>query len=1137
MSAASPRPVDPADGQRAAADPAASVWVAAHAGSGKTRVLIDRVTRLLLGGTRPGAILCLTFTKAAAAEMANRLYKRLGEWSILPDAALNAVLAELLGAPPGDEMRARARCLFASVLDAKGRLRIQTIHAFCEALLKRFPLEAGVPPHFAVADESTAQELLDDARARLLVDAAGEPALAAALDHVVASIDEASFETVMRELVMGRRRLYRFLDAHGNDADAAIGAVFRRLGVGAAATRDDVIAGFVKALPAADLKRAAAALDQGSATDGKRAAAIRAWLDAADRAALIDDWLDVFLTAKGEPRAEKYLITKAGQKADPNALVVLQAEQARVLDLREALNALGVAEATAALIRLGKALLDRYEAEKSRQALLDYDDLILLTRALLTERSASPWVLYKLDGGLDHILVDEAQDTSPEQWEVIGALAEEFFVGVGARELRRTVFAVGDAKQSIFSFQGADPAAFAGMRSYFAERVAEAAQEFRPVDLAVSFRSAQAVLDAVDAIFREAEARDGVIEGDGELRHFAHRRGAAGLVELWPVVTAPEGEDADPWDAPLDYVGAASPPAELARRIVGTIAGWLRDREVLASRGRPIRAGDILILVRRRDAFFQEIVRALKQADVPVAGADRMVLAEQIAVMDLLALGAFALLPNDDLTLATVLKGPLFGFDDDDLFQLCWQRQGSLWRVLRARARESDKWRHAAEALAALLARADMTPPFEFYSRLLDRDGRRRFLARLGTEADDPIDEFLALALAYERQHPPSLQGFLAWFERGGVEVKRDMEQGRDEVRVMTVHGAKGLEADIVFLPDTCSAPSGRSDQRILWSADLPPLPLWPVRAGEDCALSAEARAEARAARDREYRRLLYVATTRARDRLYICGWHRDGPPDGTWYRLAETALKAMPGVTEIALPWGETGLRFATAQTDKPADAAAWPARVARETPPAWLRRAAPPEPAPPRPLAPSRPMAAEPAVRSPLGADDGHRFRRGRLVHRLLQTLPELSESARAAAARRFLSRPSLGLSDAEQDEIARETLRVLTMPDVAALFGPDALVEAPLAGIVGDQAIVGQVDRLLVTAGAVIVVDYKTNRPPPATEADVAPVYLAQMAAYRALLRRIYPGRPVACLLLWTDGPRLMALSDPLLDRHAP
>ena len=440
--------------------------------------------------------------------------------------------------------------------------------------------------------------------------------------------------------------------------------------------------------------------------------------------------------------------------------------------------------------------------------------------------------------------------------------------------------------------------------------------------------------------------------------------------------------------------------------------------------------------------------------------------------------------------------------------------------------------------LAALLARADYTPPFEFYSALLDGDGRRRFLARLGTEASDPIDEFLALALAYERQHPPSLQGFLAWFERGGAEVKRDMEQGRDEVRVMTVHGAKGLEADIVFLPDTCGAPTGRNDQRILWHDDVPPLPLWPVRAGDDCALSADARAEARAAREREYRGCsMSRPRARATGSTSAAGTAR-GRPTAPGTSLAESALRAMPGVAEITLPWGEAGLRLrdrpdrtavrrrGMAAAHRGGDAARLAARARRRPSPRRRARSAP-----------SRPVTAEPAVRSPLGDDDGHRFRRGRLVHRLLQTLPELPEAERDGAARRFLARASLGLAAAEQDEIARETLRVLTMTDCAALFGADALVEAPLAGIVGDQAIVGQVDRLLIADDGVTVVDYKTNRPPPATENDVAPVYLRQMAAYRALLRGIYPGRPVRCLLLWTDGPRLMALSDRLLDAHAP
>ncbi|MBI3453173.1 MAG: UvrD-helicase domain-containing protein [Rhodospirillales bacterium] len=1094
--------------QRAAADPAASVWVSANAGAGKTRVLIDRVTRLLLGGTRPAAILCLTFTKAAAAEVANRLHRRLGEWSVLANEALRAELVALYGRTIADDELAPARRLFARTLDAPGRLRIQTIHAFCESLLKRFPLEAGVPPHFAVADEATAAELIVEAQERLLAHAPGDERLGPALAYVVGEVDEGGFRDVLNELVRDRRRLRRLFARCGDDAERAVAEMAMALRVRPDDTPQTLRADFAVATPAADLHRAAAALDRGSDKDGARANSIRSWLDAADRAAQFDAWCGLFLTQKGEPRAERSLITKAAQKADPGALAVLQAEQGRIMAAVARLRALTVAASTGALLRLGKALLDLYAEEKAARAQLDYDDLILIADDLLRRPGTAAWVLYKLDGGLDHILVDG------------------------------TIFAVGDEKQSIFSFQGADPAEFARMRAHFAVRAEAAGQQFRPLGLERSFRSAPAVLSAVDAVFAQAAAREGLTAAETEIRHIPVRVGVAGSVELWPPVEPHEEDPGDPWDAPLDYVGAHSPPAELARRIAATVRGWLDRSEALASHNRPIRPGDVMILVRKRDAFFEEMVRALKQADVPVAGADRMVLAEQIAVMDLVALAAFALLPDDDLTLATVLKGPLFGLDDDDLFALCHGRAGRLWPALRARADEKPAWRRAADELSGLLARADFMPPFEFFAHVLATDrGRERLLARLGPEAGDPVDEFLALALAYERQHPPSLQGFLAWFESGGAEVKRDLEQGQNEVRVMTVHGAKGLEANIVFLPDTCSLPDGRNDQRLLWTGGPSPLLLWPVRKANDEELCAEARAAARAARAREYRRLLYVAATRARDRLYICGWRNASQlPEGAWYALAASALEGSAGIAPVSLPWGETGLRLAEPQTVPPERDIVMAAAASATSLPGWARRLPGPEPTPPRPLVPSTEIAPEPATRSPLAGDAGLRFRRGRLIHRLLELLPDIAPSERPAAAARFLARDGRDLDAAAQAEIARETLAVLDDPQFAALFGPGSVAEAPVVGRIGARVISGQVDRLVVTADAVLIVDYKTNRPPPSRPEDVAEAYVAQMAAYRAALARIYTGRQVRCGLLWTDGPRLMELPDRLLDRVA-
>jgi ATP-dependent helicase/nuclease subunit A len=1128
--------------QQAAANPMRSVWVSANAGAGKTHVLVDRALRLMLAGTRPEAILCLTFTKAAAAEMANRLHRVLSRWATANDATLREALQDLTGGRVAKSELAPARRLFARTLDAPGGLRIQTIHAFCQSLLGRFPLEAGVPPHFQVMDERSANELAAAVRGELLETAAESDggALAAALEAVVRLIDETAFTELMDALVSQRGRLRVLLRHHGDDVEQVIAATRRALGLGATETIAEVLASACAdaACDRLGLQRACAALERGSKTDEERAAVIGAWLaNTPVRTATFETiYIGAYLTKEREKRAK--LITEAGQKIDSGAADILLAEQARVFDVVRRLRAARIAEATAALWRIGADLIVRYDRAKARAALLDYNDLILKTRDLLFREGTAPWVLFKLDGGIDHILVDEAQDTSPEQWAVIAKLAEEFFAGTGARETQRTIFAVGDEKQSIYSFQGADPAAFAEMRAHFAKRIAAADAVFDAVELALSFRSTAPVLTAVDAVFGRSEAAAGVTAVDHKVRHLVRRGGEAGLVEVWPTEKPAQAEQPDPWDAPLDQVGEDSPMARLAGRIAGTIAAWLRDHEILQPLDRPVRPGDILILVRRRNAFVDQMVRALKQRHIPVAGADRMILTEQLAVMDLMALGRFVLLPEDELNLATVLKGPLFGFDDALLYELAYGRDARLWTILQRKRSVRPEFAAACDELTALCARADYAPPFEFYAELLGQHGgRMRMLARLGRQADDPIDEFLALALAYQRGHAPSLEGFLHWLEAGGTDVKRDMEQGRDEVRVMTVHGAKGLEANIVFLPDTCTIPDGRLDARLLWQpAADPPLFFWPVRTANDEATAAAARAFARARRLEEYRRLLYVAMTRARDRLYVCGFEgKKQRPQDCWYDLVRTALE--PLAEKIPLDDGSELLRLQSPQTAPPSAATAGATSAADISLPAWARRPMPDEPMPPKPLAPSRPDGEEPPVRSPLGADDGLRFRRGRLIHRLLQTLPDLPPDERAVAAGRFLARPDHGLGQAAQNEIVREVLRLFDHPELAVLFGPGSRAEVPIAGLIGSTTISGQIDRLVVAGDRVLLADYKSNRPPPRTIEDVPLIYLKQMAFYRNALVRIYPGRRIDAILVWTDGPQVMQLPIATLEALAP
>jgi ATP-dependent helicase/nuclease subunit A len=1112
----------------AAADPRTSVWVAASAGTGKTTVLTERLLRLMLDGADPARILCLTFTRAAAAEMANRLDAVLADWVTRSDTALADALQRLTGRFADMALIARARRLFALVLDAPGGIKISTIHAFCQTLLRRFPLEAGVSPEFAVIEERGAEELLAEATQRVIgaARAGRRPELADALSIVADHTAEEHFGELMRAIVHDRSKLRRAV----GDGDAAL---WRRTSAALVLPEDATMVSLVDRFCTEDtgagprLRAAAAALAVGSATDRRNAAIIGDWWagDAAYRRHALSGYEAVFLRQNGDIR-----------KVYGDRATLFGSEAERVSRLHQARAAVVLREASSALTRLGEALLAEYDAAKRLHGVLDFEDLVARALALLRRPGVAPWVLFKLDGGLDHILIDEAQDTNPDQWQIVAALAEEFFAGEGGRTELRTIFAVGDVKQSIFSFQRADPQAFLRMRTHFEERVNAAGENWNVVPLAVSFRSTEPVLAAVDAIFRAPEARDGVaLEHDVDIGHVAERVGHAGLVELWPPVAPAADQRSEQEALPVARIRAAEPSARLARAIAARIRGWLDTGERLAARDRPVRPGDIMVLVRRRNEFVGELLRALKQRDVPVGGADRLLLTEQLAVQDLIALGRFLLFPEDDLTLAALLKSPLFDVDEDILFALCHGRgSATLWSRVRSGGENNATLSAIADRLSAWLARADFVPPYELYAEILGAEGGRHAMRhRLGPEAEDPVAEFLGLALAYEREQVPSLQGFLRWLASGEIEVKRDFAaHPHNEVRILTVHGAKGLEAPIVFLPDTMSLPDQKT--ALLWT-EPGELPLWKPPGDHTAAFYAAEKARWRHRQMQEYRRLLYVGLTRAQDRLYICGWQTTKPPPQTcWYALCRAGLAGLgrPFAFDAAPligddGWSGDGLRIESPQQAKPKREPMMASTAGMEPLAGWARQPPPSEPEPPRPLVPSRPDDDEPATLSPVAAAAPDRFKRGSLIHSLLQTLPDLRVAEREAAARRFLASPAHALATEAQDEILCETLAILAHPDFAPLFGPDSLAEVPVIGLVGGRVVSGRIDRLVVTADRVLIVDYKTLRLPPTGADRVPPAYLHQLAGYRAVLARLYPGREIRCALLWTEGPRLMPI----------
>ena len=1152
--------------QSRASDPDASAWVSANAGSGKTHVLTERVIRLLLEGNRPSAILCLTYTKAAAAEMANRVFSRLAGWTRLDDAALADRVGQIEGRRPSPGRLIAARQLFARALETPGGLKIQTIHAFCELVLHQFPLEANVAGHFEVLDEAAAAALLAEARRMLLAAAAHEEdaALADAFRYVLEAGGEFGLENLLSSLIGHRDAIRRFIglaEGHGGVDPVLCRALDLTPG-------EDEATITAAAWPLPSLQ-GGALREFVAVAEKQRASTPREFADGLKRIAAADAgerWSLIkllFLTSAGEPRKLSRVTCGDLLAAMPDAAGRIDAALAHVCACVDRLARLRVFEATRAALTLAARLDRDYERLKRDRGRLDFDDLVGRTAGLLARDGAGAWVHYKLDQGIDHILVDEAQDTSAGQWSVIRALADDFFAGKGARERPRTLFVVGDEKQSIYSFQGARPERFEQERRSVERRVRDAGQRFEPVPLRVSFRSTAEVLAAVDHVFAGTDNSRG-LGSETAIVHETVRLRQPGSVDVWEMVRKDKTEEKDDWTAPFDAVMEMSPPARLARRVAATLKDWI-GRHTIVEKDvvRPIRPGDVLVLVRKRDAFVQALSRELKQrAGIPVAGADRLRLADHVAVQDLVALGRVMLLPEDDLSLAAVLKSPLFGLSEEELYRLAADREEteSLFHRLAGLAEAGEApWPAFHAELAARLALVDRLPVFEFYARILAEGGRRRILARLGQEASEVLDEFLSFALEHERAAGlPGMQAFLALLESDSPEIKREMDKGRDEIRIMTVHASKGLEAPVVFLVDSGGDAIHASHMPALRAlplegrfGDVPPAMLWVPGKSFENTVTSEIKARLRQSAEEEYRRLLYVGMTRAADRLVVCGYQNaENPSHRYWQKMVWEALEA-DGVAAEARTYAAAGeewpgLHFSLA-ADRGAETAGRPGEGAAPTPmPALLHRPLVLPARLPRPLSPSGASAIidgeepERPAGSPIrpsGAMSSAALERGRIIHRFLQVLPGLPAAERAEAAARYLARTCPGWPPEETRRITASVFAILDDPGFAPVFAPGSRAEVSIMGMLvlggKDHAVSGRVDRLSVTEDRVLIVDYKTNRPPFLT-AESAPVaYKAQLAIYRSLLQPLYPGRRIEAALVFTEAPVLVPLEPAILD----
>ena len=1099
------------ENQVRAADPAKSTWLSANAGSGKTRVLTDRVARLLLSGVLPEQILCLTYTKAAASEMQNRLFARLGAWAMLEDGPLYDALRKL-GAPETASL-AQARRLFAGAIEAPGGLRIQTIHSFCAALLRRFPLEAGVSPQFTEIEDRAAERLQSD-----ILDAMARDGDAIHLTAVARHLSDLTFEKLAKD-VAGARGHFRPIPK----AD-----VYDAYGLTKTQTLSDLISDVFTPGTMPVLSALADIMAQGSATDKKNSAQLmQLHADLAGLLTLEKMLLHGPTTTTADPFSAKIgkFPTKNTQKDCRDLMPEVEALMARVEVSRDRRLGLAAIERDFALQGFAQAFLRRYAAEKAQRGWLDFDDLITGVNSLLGNPEVAHWVLYRLDGAIDHILVDEAQDTGPIQWEVIARLAQEFMAGEGARSDRsRTIFVVGDKKQSIYSFQGADAAKFDQMRSDFAARLSGARTGLQQMSLAFSFRSAAPVLAAVDATFQGRGS-----SGFDDEAHQAFKTALPGRVDLWPLVEIAPKQDPADWRAPVDHISPAHHDVRLAHRIAKTIHDLISEGHPLPCDGptlgtvssRPIEAGDFLILVRRRSGIFHQIIQACKALGLPIAGADRLKVMNELAVKDIVALLSFLDTPEDDLSLAAALRSPLFGLEEQDLFSLAHDRPNGayLWQSLRS---ARDQYAQVFDILDDLRAQADYLRPHDLVERLLTRhQGRARLVGRLGAEVEDGIDALLGQALAYERTEVPSLTGFLQWVQSDALEIKRDVASGEGKIRVMTVHGAKGLEAPVVILPDCAQVRSNAvgsmmfDDSGVMWSAPSKERPFRQQNTAESLVQAETA----------ERDRLLYVAMTRAETWLIVASVDRLSKTGDDWYSKVQAGL-VHAGASAHDFDFGDgnsgQGLRL---EKD-------WPAvvEVGGKTVRSGPKVLCPPD----------EPVAHEnhPRLRTPsdlggakalpgLGDEAAIAKVRGQNLHSLLEILPQVPEQDWDSMARIALS------EEADHTALLTDARRILNDPKLAKVFASDALYEVPVTGQVpGFGRMHGVIDRLIVSSEQVTVVDFKSNRVVPETAAACPEGILRQMGAYYVLVSQLYPERSINTVILWTQTGELMPLPDDLV-----
>ncbi len=1066
--------------QLKASDPNISVWTMASAGTGKTKVLIDRLMKLLVRGANPQKILCLTFTKAAANEIKLRINQEIERWSKSDDDELQLMLKNLFGFDPKKQFLSKAKNLLPELFKSPEPIKICTIHAFCQYVLKKFPIEAGISPTFKIIDELLMHQVLEKLKKELFF----EKSCKNAIKYFAQNFHETTIDEILHEIISGK---FLSLTDSFSDAQTYKGYLSQKIGIPMNNT-EDIVQSYVLNIPIKEQ----ISLKSENSKDAEIINSINAYLSLSLKEK-IRRWRNlnaIFLNTDQNKRVS--ILSKKTKDQNPHLAELLKEWQINFANLIKEIANNTALNASCYLYEIAESLLAKYQSFKVQNEYLDYEDLVFFTNKLLSKSIDKDWVLYKLDGGIDHILVDEAQDTSASQWHVIQNLISDFFSGQ-SRQDDRTIFVVGDEKQSIYSFQGADIKALQNTKYLISSGMKNANKDYKNVQLTNCYRSTQVVVDFIQKSLNQSSANFKVPDVK------SMRPTSLGRVELWPMLPQLGQKKGAFWPAPTQIHTHEATKVQVSRIIASYVKNLLSKKIILPSTKAAIKESDITILVQRRNAFTDLLIDSLRKEGLSVCGLDRIKLQSNLSILDVIAIAKFVLLPSDNLNCAIVLKSPLFNLKENELHEIVFGK--TIWNNLCSSTNPVHK-EIFSKMQDILKLYADYSVS-DFFFLLLDCLGLRTLLLEANCKSDDQvIDEFLQVTKRFESEIGGNLYNFVDWFENNELQVKRDpLSEGG--IKIMTVHAAKGLESSVVILPNAISL--NINENRICWIED--DCVLFLPRDKSDLITSYKALEEEKSYQ--EYLRLMYVALSRCKDYLIICSdsSHKEAHKS-SWYSIASNAIMQL-GVSiksELLEQLGLKGNIWVLQSQDfeicKKNEELLAPKTKESLITQKWSQGS---------PSATALSQIASP----PLEEEDSAALY-GSIVHKLLE------ESANGELPQEIFNHPLLFRLSLEERTKTISRLKNLFSTDFwQGLFNDKVYTEVPFFDHKNDQSFVGRIDLLAVSEFEVRIVDYKTDAFVPKSEKDIPTKYLEQMHRYKTAISKIYPNQKISAFILWFEN----------------